>query len=55
MIKEERIRIDARLKEEGYYFNGDYLKVQVDKVDHQVDLIVKLKSETPELSRFNIN
>jgi outer membrane protein insertion porin family len=55
MIKEERIRIDARLKEEGfYYFNGDYLKVQVDSTvaDHQVDLIVKLKSETPEVSKI---
>jgi hypothetical protein len=29
-IKEERLRIDARLKEKGfYYFAPDYLKVQV--------------------------
>ena len=45
-IKEERIRIDARLKEKGFfYFNPDYLKVQVDSTvaDHQVDLIVKVK------------
>ena len=60
VIKEERVRIDARLKEEGfYYFNPDYLKVQVDSTvaDHQVDLIVKLKSETPELSKtqYRIN
>jgi outer membrane protein insertion porin family len=55
VIKDERVRIDARLKEEGfYYFNADYLKVQVDSTvaDHQVDLIVKLKSETPELSKI---
>jgi outer membrane protein insertion porin family len=59
-IKEERIRIDARLKEKGfYYFNPDYLKVQVDSTvaDHQVDLIVKVKSETPNLAetQFRIN
>jgi hypothetical protein len=48
-IKEERLRIDARLKEKGfYYFAPDYLKVQVDSThaDHQVDLIVKVKKET---------
>jgi hypothetical protein len=40
------LRIDARLKEKGfYYFAPDYLKVQVDSTvaDHQVDLIVKVK------------
>jgi hypothetical protein len=33
------------LEKKLYYFNGDYLKVQVDSTvaDHQVDLIVKLK------------
>jgi outer membrane protein assembly factor BamA len=59
-IKEERIRIDARLKEKGFfYFNPDYLKVQVDSTvaDHQVDLIVKVKEETPKLAEtpFKIN
>jgi outer membrane protein assembly factor BamA len=51
VIKEERIRIDARLKEKGFfYFNPDYLKVQVDTTvaDHQVDLIVKIKDEAPK-------
>nr|WP_315179479.1 BamA/TamA family outer membrane protein [uncultured Flavobacterium sp.] len=51
VIKEERIRIDARLKEKGFfYFNPDYLKVQVDTTvaDHQVDLIVKVKDEAPK-------
>ncbi|MFV8341874.1 BamA/TamA family outer membrane protein [Flavobacterium sp. XS2P39] len=59
-IKLERIRIDARLKEKGFfYFNPDYLKVQVDSTvaDHQVDLIVKVKDETPKLAEtpFKIN
>lgn len=59
-IKEERDRIDARLKEKGfYYFNADYIKVQVDSTvaDHQVDLIVKVKEETPALAsqQYKIN
>lgn len=55
VIKEERIRIDTRLKEKGfYYFNPDYLKVQVDSTvaDHQVDLIVKVKEEAPKLAEI---
>ncbi|WP_035671541.1 BamA/TamA family outer membrane protein [Flavobacterium sp. 83] len=55
IIKLERIRIDARLKEKGfYYFNPDYLKVQVDSTvaDHQVDLIVKVKEEAPKLAEI---
>lgn len=55
VIKTERERIDARLKEKGfYYFNADYLLVQVDSTvaDHQVDLIVKLKTDSPELSKL---
>lgn len=60
VIKEERIRIDTRLKERGfYYFNDDYLKVQVDSTvaKHEVDLIVKVKSETPALAKnaYKIN
>ncbi|MFV8327342.1 BamA/TamA family outer membrane protein [Flavobacterium sp. ZS1P14] len=60
VIKAERIRIDTRLKEKGFfYFNPDYLKVQVDSTvaDHQVDLIVKVKEETPKLAEtpFRIN
>lgn len=54
-IKEERLRIDARLKEKGfYYFAPDYLKVQVDSTvaDHQVDLIVKVKKEASKLSQI---
>ncbi len=60
IIKEERIRIDNKLKDKGFfYFNPDYLKVQVDSTvaNHQVDLIVKVKEEAPELSKkqFKIN
>ncbi|MBX9886816.1 MAG: BamA/TamA family outer membrane protein [Flavobacteriaceae bacterium] len=59
-IKEERDRIDARLKEKGFfYFNSDYIKVQVDSTvaDHKVDLIVKIKEETPVLAehQYKIN
>lgn len=59
-IKEERIRIDNRLKEMGYfYFNPDYLKIQVDSTvsDHQVDLTIKVKDDAPPLSKkqYKIN
>ncbi|RAR48972.1 translocation and assembly module lipoprotein TamL [Flavobacterium lacus] len=53
-IKEERIRIDSRLKEKGYYyFNADYLLIQADTTvaPHQVDLVVKIKNETPALAK----
>lgn len=53
-IKTERIRIDARLKEQGYYYFGpDYLKVQVDSTvgNYETDLIVKVKEETPEQAK----
>ena len=60
VIKDERERIDSRLKQKGYYFfSPDYLKVQVDSTvgDHQVDLIVKIKDEMPESARevYKIN
>jgi outer membrane protein insertion porin family len=59
-IKAERNRIDATLKEKGFFFfNADYLKVQVDSTvgRKEVDLIVKIKSETPEKSKnpYQIN
>lgn len=50
VIKEERVRIDTRLKERGYYFfNSNHLLVQVDSTvgTHEVDLIVKLKDDVP--------
>ena len=55
IIKEERNRIDVRLKEKGFfYFNADNLKVQVDSTvaKHEVDLIVKLKNETSDLAKI---
>ncbi|MBE0392910.1 BamA/TamA family outer membrane protein [Flavobacterium sp. PL002] len=60
IIKLERERIDVRLKEKGfYYFNEDYLLIQVDSTvaDHQVDLIMKVKKEIPALAQnqYEIN
>ncbi|WP_395053171.1 hypothetical protein, partial [Flavobacterium sp.] len=60
IIKNERVRIDTRLKEKGFfYFNADYLKVQVDSTvaKHEVDLILKVKNETPEKAKtaYRIN
>lgn len=60
VIKQERERIDQRLKNKGYYyFNPDFLLVQVDSTvgNHEVDLIVKVKEETPERARkvYKIN
>jgi outer membrane protein assembly factor BamA len=55
VIKEERNRIDVRLKEKGFfYFNADNLKIQVDSTvaKHEVDLIVKLKDETSDLAKI---
>lgn len=59
-IKEERIRIDTRMKEKGYfYFNADYLKIQVDSTvsKQEVDLILKVKEEAPVLAKtpYQIN
>lgn len=54
VIKEERERIDQRLKNRGYYyFNPDYILVQVDSTvgNQEVDLIVKIKDETPERAK----
>lgn len=60
IIKAERERIDTRLKEKGFfYFNADYLKVQVDSTvaDYQVDLLLKIKDETPQIAtkQYRIN
>ncbi|MGM8361248.1 BamA/TamA family outer membrane protein [Flavobacterium sp. ARAG 55.4] len=59
-IKNERVRIDANLKGQGfYYFNENYLLIQVDSTvaNHEVDLIVKIKKETPEKAKkqYKIN
>ncbi|MDF3079195.1 MAG: hypothetical protein K0S09_3084 [Sphingobacteriaceae bacterium] len=50
VIKLERERIDAKLKEQGfYYFGSDYLIVQVDSTNNKqrVDLLVTVKNTTP--------
>jgi outer membrane protein insertion porin family len=59
-IKAERLRIDARLKEKGfYYFAPENLKLQVDTTidGHQIDAFVKVKDEVSERARriYTIN
>ena len=59
-IKEERVRIDNRLKNHGfYYFNPDYLIVDLDSAvgDHRVDMFMRLKDEMPDPARevYHIN
>lgn len=54
VIKAERVRIDANLKENGYYyFNPDYLLIQVDSTigNREVSLRIKIKDETPEKAK----
>jgi outer membrane protein insertion porin family len=54
VIKSERIRIDSRLKEEGFFFFApEQLIIKVDStiINHQVDLIVSIKPTTPERAR----
>ncbi|WP_294249389.1 BamA/TamA family outer membrane protein [uncultured Chryseobacterium sp.] len=61
VIKSERERIDNGLKERGfYYFHPDNLIVQADSTvskNHKVEMNVKLKDNTPELSteQFSID
>ncbi|MCC9063429.1 BamA/TamA family outer membrane protein [Flavobacterium piscisymbiosum] len=60
IIKAERERIDARLKEKGYYyFNPDYLLAQVDssKGDHEVKIRLVIKADAPPkaLTAYKIN
>lgn len=53
-IKAERDRIDARLKQRGYYyFSPNDLLVDVDSSlgTHQVDMALKIKPETPVQAR----
>ncbi len=54
MIKDERSRIDAHLKENGfYYFSPEYLIIEADSTigNNKVNLYVKLKPGTPSLAR----
>ncbi len=49
-IKAERLRIDAILKEEGYYyFSPDYLLLDADSTvgDHKVNMFLKVKQNAP--------
>ena len=60
IIKAERVRIDARLKNVGYfYFSPDYLIVNVDSTigGNKVNMMVRWKSETPGDARkvYRIN
>ncbi|WP_374461722.1 BamA/TamA family outer membrane protein [Chryseobacterium taeanense] len=61
VIKAERERIDNGLKERGfYYFHPDNIIVQADSTvskNHKVELNVKLKDNTPDLStqQFSID
>ena len=55
IIKDERIRIDARLKEEGYfYFAPEDLIMRYDSTvtGHQIDMWVKIKDATPDEARW---
>ncbi len=53
-VKNERVRIDRHLKENGYiYFNPEFITVRADTVtgEHQVKAEVVIKPETPPESR----
>lgn len=55
VIKNERIRVDANLKEHGYYyFSPDYLIANVDSTvgDHKVDIDMGLKPEMPDEAKL---
>ena len=60
VIKNERIRIDARLKNRGfYYFDPEHLLIDTDSTigNNKVDLFVNTKPETPPEARrtYKIN
>ncbi|NNV57110.1 translocation and assembly module lipoprotein TamL [Limnovirga soli] len=60
IIKAERERIDAALKEEGFfYFNPDFIIVNIDSAlgNHTVNLYLTLKKETPAKAKksYSIN
>jgi outer membrane protein insertion porin family len=60
VIKDERTRIDSRLKNRGYYyFSPNYLVVDIDSTvgNHQVDMNMKIKDETPDKAQdvYTIN
>jgi outer membrane protein insertion porin family len=60
ILKNERIRIDGFLKNEGYfYFNPDYLlfKADTSKVNHDITFKITLKDDIPKnaLTVYHIN
>jgi len=60
IVKAERIRIDERLKNLGFYFfNPDYLIVDIDSTigNHKIDMFLNTKIETPRQARkrYRIN
>jgi outer membrane protein insertion porin family len=60
VIKGERLRVDAYLKENGfYYFGPDYLIIKVDSTtgNNKVDMRISVKQETPDEARqaYRIN
>jgi outer membrane protein insertion porin family len=60
VIKDERTRIDARLKQRGYYyFNPDFLEAVADTSvgNHMADMQLNIKPETPDKARnvYRIN
>jgi outer membrane protein insertion porin family len=58
VIKDERTRIDTRLKENGFfYFGPDYLLANVDSTvgNHKVDIDMRVKPETPAYARLPYN
>jgi outer membrane protein assembly factor BamA len=55
VIKNERVRIDANLKENGFfYFGPDYLLANVDSTigNHKVNIDMSIKPETPPYARL---
>jgi len=54
VIKNERARVDSRLKNKGFYFfNPDELLIDADTTvgNHQVDMYLTIKPQTPQISR----
>ena len=55
VIKSERVRIDARLKQRGYFFfNDNYLLVKVDSTvgSNKVNMYLQVKPETPPQAKY---
>jgi outer membrane protein insertion porin family len=60
LLEEERIRLDAEMKQKGYfYFNPDYFLYQIDSTigNRDINIYLKIKGETPEDAKevYHIN